>query len=254
MQVTGVDGGQCFDFGKTSKDYSKYRDIYPALLYDILKKHGTAKDGTSWLDLGTGTGILPKNLYNPDAEIIGADIARQQIDYAKADAAKNNMKIKYIVCPAENTGLPDKSFDVITAAQCFPYFDRQKIIPEIKRMLKPGGKFIIIYMDWDLNDEIFSGSAQIVEKYNPQWDPDNGGNKIMYEDFLPRRKTEVYACDIPFTRESWHGRMCACRGTAASMDEDTFSLWQAEHIKHLRSAPEKFTVSHKLYISVFQIN
>ncbi|MBQ7595108.1 MAG: class I SAM-dependent methyltransferase [Clostridia bacterium] len=253
MQVSGVDGGQQFDFGKTSESYSKYRDIYPDLLYDILKSLGTAKDGSSWLDLGTGTGILPRNLYNPKADITAVDIAENQIEHAKADAAENNMKIKYIVSAAESTGLPDNCYDVITAAQCFPYFDRQKIIPEIKRMLKPCGKFIIIYMDWDLNDKIFEKSAQIIKKYNPLWNPDNGGNKIMYADFLPRRETKVYECEIPFTRESWHGRMCACRGTAASMDENTFSLWESEHKKHLETVPEKFTVSHKLFISVFQI-
>ena len=97
MRLSGIDGGQQFDFGKTSEAYSKYRDIYPEKLYTVLKNLGVAADGSSWLDLGTGTGILPKNLYNPKAEIIGADISAQQIAFAKSYAEKNDMNIKYIV-------------------------------------------------------------------------------------------------------------------------------------------------------------
>lgn len=53
------DNGKSFDWGLTSEDYAKYRDIYPYELYKRLRELGVAKDGTSWLDLGTGTGILP---------------------------------------------------------------------------------------------------------------------------------------------------------------------------------------------------
>lgn len=53
------DNGKAFDWGLTSEDYAKYRDIYPKKLYQRLKELGVANDGTSWLDLGTGTGMLP---------------------------------------------------------------------------------------------------------------------------------------------------------------------------------------------------
>ena len=57
------------------------------------------------------------------------------------------------------------------------------------------------------------------------WTPGASGSKDMYDDLFPDRHTETFYCDIPFTRESWHGRMCACRGTLASMDGDTFRKW-----------------------------
>ena len=54
--------------------------------------------------------------------------------------------------------------------------------------------------------------------------------------------------DIPFTRDSWNGRMRACRGTSASMTAETFAAWENEHVKMLGEYPEKFLIKH--YISI----
>ena len=79
MELHAIDRGQAFDFGKTSAAYAAYRDIYPPVLYDRLRALGVAADGTDWLDLGTGTRVLPKNLYNSKANITGVDVSAEQI-------------------------------------------------------------------------------------------------------------------------------------------------------------------------------
>ena len=56
------------------------------------------------------------------------------------------MEIEFKVCSAEDTGFPDNAFDVVTAVQCFQYFDKVKAIKEIKRILKPNGVFCKIFM------------------------------------------------------------------------------------------------------------
>ena len=248
-----IDGGNAFDWGFTSQQYARYRDIYPDLLYEKLRALGVAADGTSWLDLGTGTGILPQNMYNPNAKITGADISEEQIRLAHENAVQNGWHIDYIAASAEKTGLPDKSFDFITAAQCFWYFDREAIKAEILRMIKPGGKFIKIYMDWCLDDEIAGKSVRLVKQHNPDWDAGDKGEQDLYDDLFPGRVTECFICEIPFTRGSWHGRMCACRGTLASMSKPQFEEWSAAHQKMLQAHPEAFTVKHRLYISYFQL-
>ena len=251
MKIDNIDKGQSFDFGKTAASYAAYRDIYPAELYDRLRSLGVAADGTAWLDLGTGTGVLPKNLYNPNAEITGVDISAEQIEYARQEATLNGWNISYIVAPAEETGLPSRSYNVITAAQCFWYFDRETIREEIRRLLKPGGRLIKIAMDWDLADPIAAQSIGLVRSMNPKWTGGNGVGNDIYDDIFPGRKTETFYADIPFTRDSWHGRMRACRGTLASMDADTFGKWEAKHPELLKDLPENFTVRHKIYYSWF---
>ena len=121
-----IDGGKPFDWGFTSEEYAKFRDIYPSEMYDRLREFGVAKTGSAWLDLGCGTGILPQNLYNKNADITGVDISEEQIEFARQAAEKAEQSIRYFVSPAESTGMPDNSLDCITAAQCFWYFDRKK--------------------------------------------------------------------------------------------------------------------------------
>jgi len=252
MKKKSIDGGKAFDWGLTSRQYARYRDIYPPQLYERLRALGVAADGTSWLDLGTGTGILPQNLYNPKAEIIGVDISEEQIAYAGRKAAENGWGIRYLIAPAERTGFPDNRFDCITAAQCFGYFDREVMKAEIKRLLKPQGVFIKVYMDWCTDDEIGGASIRLVKKYNKKWNSGSGFADI-YDDLFDGRVTESLYCDIPFTRESWHGRMCACRGTLASMSKVQFEKWSEAHKELLKAYPERFTVKHKLYITCFTI-
>lgn len=69
MEKIIVDDGQKFDFGKTSKEYGKYRDIYPKEFFDKLYELGIGKEGSNWLDLGTGTGVVPRGMAKYGANI-----------------------------------------------------------------------------------------------------------------------------------------------------------------------------------------
>ena len=252
-EQAAIDKGQAFDFGKTAEAYAAYRDIYPAELYDRLRALGVAADGTAWLDLGTGTGVLPKNLYSPKASITGVDISPEQIAFAQQEAADKGWDIRYLVSPAESTGLPDGSFDAITAAQCFWYFDRERMRAEITRLLNPGGTFIKVYMTYTLDDPIAAESHRLVKSLNRNWSAGGSGLQDVHDDLFPGRQTESFYADLPFTRESWHGRMCACRGTQASMEENTLNEWVAAHMRFLQSLPESFTVRHKVFYSWFTL-
>ena len=111
-----IDNGQGFDFGKTASEYAKYRDIYPKELYDRLLSLGVGRTNSAWLDLGTGTGVIPRGLADYGANVIGVDISSEQIEQAKklSEGYKN---ITYIACPVEECKIADNSFDTINACQ-----------------------------------------------------------------------------------------------------------------------------------------
>ena len=51
--------------------------------------------------------------------------------------------------------------------------------------------------------------------------------------------------DVPFTRESWNGRIKACRGIGASLPPEEIAAWETEHLQLLgQLAPEYFTIRH----------
>lgn len=243
-----IDGGRGFDWGFASEDYAKYRDIYPDEFYKRIVDLGYCIQGQKVLDLGTGTGVLPRNMYKYGAKFVGADVSENQIKYAKK--LSSGMDIDYIVSSAENIDYPEGSFDIVTACQCFMYFDKKVILPKLHRLLKNDGHFLVLFMAWlPYESEIAKTSEDLVLKYNPQW---TGAGMTRYSidkpdwlmDLFEVDNAIAYDIDVPFTRESWNGRMKACRGIDASLTADKIAEFEKEHLEYLSTVSEKFTIPH----------
>ena len=261
IQNKSIDGGKAFDWGKTSEDYAKFRDIYPAEFYDALLSRGFCKKGQRVLDLGTGTGVLPRNLYHAGAEWRGTDISPEQIEQAKKLAESAGMKIDFRTASAETTDYPDACFDIVTACQCYWYFDAEKAYPNIARMLKKDGVLVLLYMGWLADeDPIADASEKLVLQYNPAWTGAGDRRHLIVppdEALTAFTVTEqtLFDLNVHFTRESWHGRMRACRGVGASLTPDQLSAWDRDHRAMLeRQAPEAFDIQHYAAITVLTKN
>ena len=246
-----IDAGKAFDWGKTSADYAQYRDIYPPAFYEKIAKRHLCVAGQQVLDIGTGTGVLPRNMYRYGAAWTGTDIAENQIRYARKLSEAAGLAIRYQTVAAEDMDFPADTFDVITACQCFWYFDYDKLTPKLARILKPEGRVLLLCMEWlPFEDRIAGASEALVLQYNPQW---SGAGEtihpirvpeVVYTQFQPVYHEE-YTVEVPFTRESWHGRMRACRGVGASLSPEELQRWEAEHQRLLAAiAPPEFTVKH----------
>ena len=246
-----IDNGKAFDWGRTSKDYAKFRDIYPDEFYQKIVERNLCVNGQKVLDLGTGTGVLPRNMYKYGAEWTGADISENQIAEAVRLSKDNNMNIKYIVSPTESITFPNESFDVITACQCFWYFDHKIVAPKLYNMLRKDGRLLILYMAWlPFEDKIAGESENLVLKYNPDWSGARETMKpidipICMYDYFEMISHEEYRINIPFTKENWHGRMKACRGVGASLGNKELAKWECEHLELLdKIAPDVFEILH----------
>ncbi|TPF93031.1 class I SAM-dependent methyltransferase [Bifidobacterium sp. UTBIF-78] len=246
-----IDDGTPFDWGRTSADYAKYRDIYPAEFYRMILDRGLCRDGQRVLDLGTGTGVLPRNMIRYGATWVGTDISRQQIDQAHRLSAGMS-GIEYRVSSAEDIDFPDGSFDVVTACQCFWYFNHETVCDKLHHLLKPGGRLLVMVMEWlPFEDAIAGASERLVLKYSPNW---SGAGERMHPIDIPSCYTdsgfelvhhEERKLEVPFTRESWNGRMKACRGIGASLPPERIAAWEQEHMAMLeRIARGCFDVLH----------
>lgn len=248
---TNIDNGNKFDWGKASQDYAKYRDIYPEEFYKKLVELGIGIKGQKVLDIGTGTGVLPRNMYSYGAEWTGTDISEEQIAQAKALSENGGMDIDYFACPAEKLGDIKSGFDVLTACQCYWYFEHEKTAPQFSGLLNEGGKVAFLMMNWlPFEDEIAGKTEELVLKYNPEW---TGGGDKMKPMFVPEPYLEYFDVEdsgefllnVHFTRESWNGRIRACRGIgASSLTEEQKSEWEKEHLAMLAGYPQEFDIKH----------
>lgn len=257
MQRDNIDGGKAFDWGRTSQDYARFRDIYPREFYERIVSRGLCVSGQRVLDIGTGTGVIPRNMREYGAKWTGVDISENQIEQARR--LSEGMDIEYYALPAEELDFPDETFDVITACQCFWYFEHETIAPKLHRMLKPNGKLLVLAMEWlPFEDDIARQSEELVLKYNAKW---GGAGAVMQPIEIPELYyeqfklvySEEYRLDVRFTRESWNGRMKACRGVGASLSEEQIRNWEAEHKALLeRIAPPEFDIHHYAAIAELQ--
>lgn len=251
--ISPTDCGHSVDWSKASEDYARHRPGYPESFFARLSALGIGISGQRILDLGTGTGALARTFAKNGCAVSGVDIAQGQIAQAKKLAQREKLNIDFSVAPAEDTTLPDNSFDVISAAQCWLYFDKTLIIPEVIRMLAPGGKLLTCHLCWlPQIDETARRSEQLVLKHNPEWSAANWDGEVpAIPEWAPAnfRLVGMFCYDeaLPFTRENWRGRFRACRGVGASLSKEQVAKFDREHERLLNDTlPEFFTVLHRI--------
>ncbi|QAV27662.1 SAM-dependent methyltransferase [Neobacillus thermocopriae] len=212
------------NFGLTAKDYSKYRAGYPDELYKRLLKYNIGLENQSILDLGTGTGYLARQFAIQGARVTGIDIAPELIKEAEKLDKKYNIKINYEVCKAENLPFSSSTFDVVSAGQCWHWFDTSKVIKEVRRVLKPDGKLLICHFDWiPINDNVVAKTEDLILKYNPSWQGARGTG--IYPQWLTgvgsggfsNIETFTFDVAVEYTHEAWRGRIRASAGVGASL-------------------------------------
>jgi len=254
-----IDSGKAFDWGRTSKEYAKYRDIYPKEFYEKIHSLGLCTENQNVLDLGTGTGVLPRNMYAYGAKFIGTDISENQIEYAKMLSKENDMNIDYFVASAEETHFPENSFDVITACQCHFYFNHGIFAPQAHKMLKDKGKLVFLYMAWlPFEDKIAGASEELILRYNPYWSgcKETRHGIIIPDEYAPYfqlKESLTFDVKVPFTIDSWNGRIKACRGIGASLSNEDIAKFEQEHLAMLNSIGDNsFSILHYCAIAVLE--
>jgi SAM-dependent methyltransferase len=264
VKLDHIDGGNTFDWGKASEDYVKFRDIYPDEFYQKILELGLCGMGQRVLDLGTGTGVLPRYLTKYGSSFVGVDISENQI--AQARKLSVGMDIEYVVSSAEDIDFLDDTFDNALACQCFIYFNQKLLLPKLYRMLKDNGRFCVLSLIWLPGESaIAAGSEKLVLKYNSSWNGagftrptfDKNGTPTGFniDTSLGFVVDSAFAFDIPisFTRETWHGRMLACRGIgASSLTPEQITAFEGKHLRFLETQPDTFEILHSANFCVLR--
>lgn len=245
-----IDNGNTFDWGRTAELYAKSRNIYPDDFWQSLHALGVGKPNQEILDIGTGTGILPINMKKFGGNYTGVDISPEMIQ----QAVNNDKNTRYLCADAHDLPFENNTFDVITALQCWVYFDKSRLLPELHRILKQNGNLYIMFMTWlPDEDEIISKTFSVIKKYNPDWSgymkrTNRDEFHWLSEDFSIE-KIFKNDCRIPFTRSEWCDRIIASRGIGATLNAEEIKSFKNELLKMLEmETAEKFTTLHEAVI------
>jgi SAM-dependent methyltransferase len=124
-------------FSSHAATYAAFRPGYPPELAAWLASIAPGTDCA--LDVGCGSGQLALLLAQHFPHVLATDPSWQQIS-----SAMPHPNIDYRVAPAEASGLPCGSIDLLTAAQAAHWFHLPAFFAESRRLLKPGGAVVLI--------------------------------------------------------------------------------------------------------------
>jgi ubiquinone/menaquinone biosynthesis C-methylase UbiE len=96
------------------------------------------------------------------------DISQEQIGEAGRRARSLGLTAHFLVAPAEDTGVPAASFDVITASQSWLYFDKQRASEEVKRLLKRDGVLMLSHFGWLPREDAIAKATEELIPYCPK--------------------------------------------------------------------------------------
>lgn len=249
------------DFGLTAADYAAHRAGFPDSLFDRLASMGIGLPGQVIVDLGTGAGTLARGFARHGCQVTGVDVSRPMIEQAQRLDGLSGVWVNYIVAPAENTGLPASSADVVTAGQCWHWFDRPRAAAEVARLLRADGHVVIAHFDWiPLAGNVVAATEQLIESHNPSWRL--GGGSGMYPQWLrdlgeagfEQITTFSYDVQTPYTPVAWRGRIRASAGVGASLPPDRVESFDAELATLLatRFPADVLFIPHRLWAVIAQ--
>jgi SAM-dependent methyltransferase len=152
--VKRVDPVAAAGFASAAEVYERARPSYPAEAVAWIVEAAGLGPGKTVLDVGAGTGKLTRLLVPSGARVVAVEpIAEMR---ALIEGAET------VDATAEALPFADSSADAIAVAQAFHWFDHERALPELHRVLRPGGRLVLVWNMRDLADPVQRGVEDLL--------------------------------------------------------------------------------------------
>jgi len=249
--------GRTIDFGRTAVDYERFRPGFPDSFFDRLTAEGWIDAGRRVLDLGTGTGTLALGFARRGLDVVGLDIAPELLEVARKAASDGALNASFVRGRAEATGQDDDSFDIVSAGQCWWWFDSAAVVRESSRVLVPCGRLVIASFSYlPISKNVAERTEDLILEHNPGW-PKAGWRGVHPEhvEALDRGgfiqvESFSYTIDMPFSHEEWRGRVRTCNGVGSALTATEVERFDGELADLLaREFPDNLLVPHRVFVA-----
>jgi SAM-dependent methyltransferase len=133
-------------FGTVAASYDSGRPGYPREAVAWALDGGSTSGPLRVLELGAGTGKLTEVLVELGHDVLATEPDERMLDVLCAKLPD----VRATVGTAEQIPAGDQQYDVVIAGQAFHWFDKGAALPEISRVLAPGGRLVLL---WNERDE-----------------------------------------------------------------------------------------------------
>lgn len=133
-------------FGSQAAAYERGRPSYPPEAVDWLLAPTDDWEAHDVLDLGAGTGKLTTRLVERGLSVIAVDPIAEMLDMLRTALPDTPA----LLGSAEQIPLPDNAVDAVLVAQAWHWFDPERAVAEVARVLRPGGRLGVL---WNTRDE-----------------------------------------------------------------------------------------------------
>ncbi|MBP1559861.1 MAG: class I SAM-dependent methyltransferase [Oscillospiraceae bacterium] len=199
--------------------YDKYRPSYPDSLVDWLYEQTSAE---TVADIGAGTGIFTKCLSVKPWKITAVEPNADMLEKLRA----NLPNAEIVNASAEDTGIAAHSIDLVTTAQAFHWFDREKFKIECQRIFSSKGRLAVIWNDRITDTDFMRERDKLCIKYCGKCHVGGSDGPTEGDHFLRNE----YFSEMKFF----------CTDNVINMDEERFLGDMLSHSYSLKEGDENY--------------